>query len=121
MQLNLFDTQDSSDIREQIKRLRRQIVVHSIIYYRFSDNIWTDGQYDRAARKLKELQAKYPNDSKAVTDLYEDFKTWQDDTCPSGYDLKATTDVNMIRKAQQVLDYHYGKEKDNQKRTGTTQ
>lgn len=108
-QLSLFKDVLDDEIMAKIKRLRRQIVVHSIIYYRFSDNIWTDGQYDRAARQLKELQANYPRECEAQTDLYEDFKNWHNDTCPSGYDLKATTDINMIRKAKQVLDYHYGK------------
>lgn len=108
-QLSLFQDELDTEIMAKIKRLRRQIVVHSIIYYRFSDNIWPDGQYDKVARRLKELQAAYPRESEAQTDLYEDFKNWDKDTCPSGYDLKATTDVNMIRKAKQVLDYYYGK------------
>lgn len=112
-QLSLFQDELNNTIISKIRQLRRQIVVHSIIYYRFSNNIWDDKRYDQAARLLKELQAQYPAESKAVLDFCDDFKTWQDDTCPSGYDLKATTDPVMIWKAKQVLDYHYAKEEDN--------
>ena len=47
-------------IKELITRRRRQILVHSIIYYRNNDNLITDVQYDLWSTELQELQHKYP-------------------------------------------------------------
>lgn len=119
-QLNLFQNEDREGIKSQIRRLRRQIIIHSIIYYRFNDNIIPDYQYDGFARKLKQLQAAYPCESREV-EFYEDFKDWAYDTCPSGYDLKATAYPRMIDKAKYILDLHYEKEANKQARTGENQ
>ena len=107
-QLNLFSTsisEQNNDVFCRIRRMRRQILVHSIIYYRFSDNLIDDFKYDKIARELVKLQAKNPEISEKVQDFINDFRDFGKDGCYSGYNLKGTTDVNMIRIAKRTLDY----------------
>lgn len=77
-------TEDERKIMEEIKRLRLCVLVHSIIYYRLNTNIVSDYQYDKFAKKLKALQDKYPELSKAVPDYNKEFEGWNG--C-SGFDL----------------------------------
>lgn len=72
------------EIKDEIKRLRRCILVHSIIYYRMGTSVISDYQYDKFAKKLKKLQDENPKLSESVTDYYKDFKDWNG--C-SGFDL----------------------------------
>lgn len=107
-QLNLFNTSNDEqygDVFCRIRRMRRQILVHSIIYYRFSDNLIDDFKYDKIARELVKLQAENPEISEKVSDFIDDFRDFGKDGCYSGYNLKGTTDVNMIRIAKRTLDY----------------
>lgn len=107
-QLNLFNTsigEQNNDVFCRIRRMRRQILVHSIIYYRFNDNLIDDFEYDKIARELVKLQAKNPEISEKVPDFIDDFRDFGKDGCYSGYNLKGTTDVNMIRIAKRTLDY----------------
>lgn len=48
------------EIAELINRRRRQILVHSVIYYRMNNNLVSDHQWADWARELCELQEKYP-------------------------------------------------------------
>lgn len=66
-------------IMEKIKRRRRQIMVHSLIYYRLNNNLIDDKTFDKWAYELVDLQKQYPEESKAV-ELYEDFKDWDGTT-----------------------------------------
>lgn len=86
-------------ILELIKRRRRQLVVHSIIYYRLNDSIITDKQFDMWARELVKLQKEYPDLSKEV-ELYEDFQDWDGTT---GFNLKSLMDPRMTAIASQLL------------------
>lgn len=52
--------QFTTDIKELINRRRRQILVHSCIYYRYNTSIITDKQFDTWARELVALQQTYP-------------------------------------------------------------
>lgn len=109
-QLNLFSTsigEQNNDVFCRIRHMRRQILVHSIIYYRFNDNLIDDFKYDKIARELVKLQAKNPEISEKVPDFIDDFRDFGKDGCYSGYNLKGTTDVNMIRIAKRTLDYAY--------------
>ena len=92
------------EIKELIKRRRRQILVHSCIYYRMGNNIISDYFYDMISKELGKLQVKHPDLSQQVEDYYEHFKDY-DAECTSGYQLPIS-DLNVIRKAQQLLDYH---------------
>lgn len=109
-QLNLFNTsngEQDNDVFCRIRRMRRQILVHSIIYYRFNDNLIDDFKYDKIARELVKLQAKNPEISEKVPDFIDDFRDFGKDGCYSGYNLRGTTDTNMIRIAKRTLDFAY--------------
>lgn len=105
MQLNLFDTQNeiNEDIIAKISQRRRQILVHSCIYYRFGDNIIDDFKYDKFARELAKLQQEYPEESsKAV--YANHFKEFGQDGCYSGFNLP-THLPEIVNKAYQLLKY----------------
>ena len=51
---------DERRIAELIARRRRQLLVHSIIYYKMNDNIISDATWSKWGQELEELQAKYP-------------------------------------------------------------
>ena len=51
-------------ILARINQLRREILVHSVIYYRLNDNIISDEEWSRRAKELYDLQNKYPEISK---------------------------------------------------------
>lgn len=72
-QLSLFDfeaepsqiddlEQNSADskIAELINRRRRQIIVHSTIYYRCATSLISDATFDAWSRELVELQRQHP-------------------------------------------------------------
>ena len=46
-------------IAELLNRRRRQILVHSVIYYKMNDNLISDSTWSAWATELEELQAKY--------------------------------------------------------------
>lgn len=58
-----------------INRRRRQILVHSIIYYRFNDNLISDAQWSEWALELEELQVQYPDIASqcVYAEAFEDF------------------------------------------------
>jgi hypothetical protein len=77
---------------EHINRRRRQVHLHSIVYYTEGDNLIDDHTWDRWARELKKLQRMFP----ACLDhedgyLNEVFINWTGDTgmhlpwCPKMY------------------------------------
>lgn len=68
---------------ELINRRRRQMHVHSILYYHFDSPIIDDATFDRWAKELVELQKKYP---KSVEEGYRPdlFADWTGET---GYHL----------------------------------
>ena len=82
----LFDKKEisiASSILELINRRRRQILVHSYLYYKLDTNIIADHVFDSWCRELVQLHIKYPRESKqAVFPIA--FQNWQGF---SGYDL----------------------------------
>ena len=56
------DTNFMSDsaIKELISRRRRQILVHSVIFYKLNENLIDDATWSRWALELEELQEHYP-------------------------------------------------------------
>ena len=59
-QLNLFEQNNIDDIKSEMLRRRKQILVHSCLYYQFNTNLIEDWQYDKIARRLAELQIAHP-------------------------------------------------------------
>lgn len=70
-------------VRDRITQRRRQILVHSIIYYRLGDSIIPDHKWAEWARELCELQTRHPEVS-AQCPLADAFKDFDAST---GYDL----------------------------------
>ncbi|WP_431819226.1 hypothetical protein LWL40_27665 (plasmid) [Bacillus thuringiensis] len=98
----------NEDIRNLITRRRHQILVHSCIYYRFSDNIVSDHTYDSWAKELAKLQEQHPVEAKSA-DLAKEFEEFNGDTT-SGFDLPIHHPYTVI-KAQQLLAYHKNRHK----------
>lgn len=69
----------TDEIRELITRRRRQILVHSIIYYKLNDNLVSDAQWAEWATELEELQRQYPEISESCP-LAEAFQNFDHST-----------------------------------------
>lgn len=67
------------DVAELLNRRRRQILVHSIIYYKMDDNLISDSTWSAWATELEELQKKYP-DIAAKVPYAEEFKDFDHST-----------------------------------------
>jgi hypothetical protein len=88
----------------KINQRRRQLLVHSCIYYRMNDNLIEDYLFDQFAHELKDLVIKYPEKAKLAV-YAKEFKGW--DSEPhlfSGYCLPYDDDW-VIHKALQLLHY----------------
>ena len=86
---------DLEKIKNRILHLRRAILLHSCIYYRFGNSFITDEEFDRRAYELKDLQRDYPDLSRSILELYREFQDWDATT---GFRLP-TEDPDLIRKA----------------------
>ena len=62
-------------IIEKIQQRRRQMLVHSYLYYEENVNIVSDATWSRWAKELAQLQKDYPKESAEVEE-YEQFKDW---------------------------------------------
>ena len=95
---------DVEKIRELINRRRRQILVHSIIYYRLNESLISDDIWSELALELENLQNKYPEI--AATCVYADaFLNFDHST---GCNLPLD-DPWGLAKARQLLSISYGK------------
>lgn len=88
----------NEEISELINRRRRQILVHSVIYYKFDDNIISDYTWSQWALELHNLQQQYPQI--AANCVYADeFKKFDPST---GFNLPLD-DPWAVRKAHHLL------------------
>ena len=87
------------EIRELITRRRRQILVHSIIYYKLNDSLISDSQWAEWAVELEELQKDYPDiaDECPFAEAFEGFEH------SSGYNLPLDNPWG-VRKAKYLID-----------------
>lgn len=92
----------ASEVEGLINRRRRQILIHSFLYYRMNTSIVSDAQYDQWARELAELQARHPEVAKkcAYADAFEDFSE-----SVTGFNLPLH-DPWVVGKGQQILRIH---------------
>lgn len=74
---------NEEQIRELINRRRRQILVHSIIYYELDDCLVSDNQWAMWALELEKLQAEYPDTAKSCV-YADEFANFEHS---SGYNL----------------------------------
>jgi hypothetical protein len=88
----------TEEIAELINRRRRQILVHSIIYYKMDDNLIPDHRWSSWAVELKELQDKYPQIASecVFADAFEEFDP------STGYNLPLD-DGWAVNKARYLL------------------
>lgn len=93
----------NENIASLIKRRRRQILIHSCIYYRFNTNIVPDYMYDSWGKELSKLQCEHPDISKEV-EYYEWFKDFTDN-CYSGYNLPIHR-PEIVDKARHILEIY---------------
>lgn len=62
-------------IKELITMRRRQVLVHSIIYYRWNESLISDHTFDEWSKELFELQLQYPELATQCewAEAYKDF------------------------------------------------
>lgn len=85
-------------IAELLNRRRRQILVHSVIYYKMNDNLISDTTWSVWATELEELQAKYPGIAAKVP-YAKEFEGFDHST---GMNLPLD-DPWAVNKARQLL------------------
>lgn len=93
-------SKEDPGIIELIERRRRQIAVHSELYYRMNESIISDHTFDQWCKELVELQLRHPHVARAAA-LYDKFKDFDGST---GFHL--TGDPWVLSKAMNLLDYH---------------
>ena len=91
---------DDIQIAKLILKRRRQIVIHSCIYYVHGKSLITDTQFDKWAYELVDLQNKYPQIAR-LGDWSFEFRDFDGST---GYDLPLVGGW-VSGKAQQLIDY----------------
>lgn len=69
-----------NEIEELIHRRRRQVLIHSYIYYSLNTNIIDDHTYDLWTKQLAELQQNHPKESANVKFYYEEFADFDGST-----------------------------------------
>lgn len=99
---NKFTINLDEKVLELINRRRRQILVHSYLYYELSTNIISDTTFDAWCKELVQLQSNYPKESEKAV-FADVFRDW---TGFSGYDLipkcDKTTKLWANKKAKQL-------------------
>jgi NAD-dependent DNA ligase len=88
-----------SRLAELIHRRRRQILLHSILYYKHDATLIPDATYDAWAQELIRLQAEHPEASEGVACHREAFRAF---TSSTGFDLPLD-DVRANRVARDLL------------------
>lgn len=89
------------EIIELISRRRKQLLVHSIIYYRMDDSLVSDSKWASWALELEALTKKYPKLAKQafLSDEFEDFDH------STGYNLPLETPWAVARACWLVAMY----------------
>lgn len=90
--------QEKENIIALIRRRRRQILVHSCLYYKLDTNLITDEEFDKWCGELRGLHKKYPQYMK-INCFDDAFSKWGG---YSGYDLP-TGDPDILRVANRLL------------------
>lgn len=89
-------------IQEKIKQRRRQMLVHSYIYYELNDNIISDSQWSKWAKELEQLQKDYPKESAEVEE-YDQFKNWDGSSgafLKFGENIKTVAEILLSNSSQ---------------------
>lgn len=89
---------------EEICRLRRQLMVHSLLYYKLDRTIWDDQMFDRQGYRLVELQKQYGTQHGYKDDLFAD---WDGST---GFHLVRECGESEWKAAQLIWRVHNERE-----------
>lgn len=89
----------NKQILELISRRRRQILVHSYIYYERNANLIDDATWSKWAEELVELQTKHP-DLASLAPYSEAFKDFDAST---GFNLIPYVTNSIIHTAEMLL------------------
>lgn len=111
-----YDCEETPE-RIELRKKWLQVCLHSIIYYRYDNNIWTDQQWDETAREVVKLKNENPGLVNSMP-FRNDLKVFDGST---GFNLSCMQDIKMLRWAQNLLDFHVkrgldGKSKKKKKR-----
>ena len=87
-------------VAELITRRRRQLLVHSIIYYEMNDSMISDAMWTKWAVELENLQREHPDIAKDCP-YAEDFESFDHST---GYHLPLN-DPWGVKKARELIAY----------------
>ena len=96
--MNPISSMTSNQIKELINRRRRQVLVHSVIYYKLNANLIDDATWSKWALELEELQNRYPKIA-AECPLAQEFENFDHST---GMSLPLD-DPWAVRTAQYLL------------------
>lgn len=97
---NLYDNQHDQ-VKAKIEQRRRQILVHSYIYYEMDDNIVSDAQWSRWAKELVYLQQEFPDIAKECI-YHKNFEGFDGST---GFDFEYDS---KIKNRAALLVAHKG-------------
>lgn len=86
-------------IKSLIRRRRKQLLVHRVLYYVYNTNLITDQQYDEWNRQLNELEDQYPY----LAEQVEYHECSPNRTV--GSDNINDYDFNIVRIAQQLITH----------------
>lgn len=92
---------DHIPIADRINHLRRLILIHSVIYYKFNESVWADSDYDRFAKLLIKYQEDYPEESEKVPYYLDVFREFTGTT--TGFNLPLE-DASANYWARHILD-----------------
>lgn len=87
MKLKKLSEKEELSVKELIERRRKQLLVHSIIYYKLDDSLIPDSKWAEWAIELEELTKKYPEIAEKAW-LNEEFQEFDHST---GYNLPLET------------------------------
>ena len=90
----------NADIIEIIGRRRRQILIHSVIYYRFNTNIIPDHMYDDWCAELAKIQDENP-EAASVAVYADEFEGFDGST---GFDLPLHYE-EIVSRAAHLIGY----------------
>jgi NAD-dependent DNA ligase len=89
----------NEELIELISRRRRQILVHSAIYYRFDSSVIEDLTYDKWSNELADLQRKHLEQAKAAIYAaeFEEFDGSTGFDLPHAYPEIVNTAIRIMR------------------------
>lgn len=108
----LFDKKTiniNNNVLTLINKRRRQVLVHSYLYYKNNTNLVSDYTFDMWCRELADLHMRYPKEAEKAM-FKEAFNGWDGF---SGYDLFSKDNLSELwarQKALQLTNYSLKKD-----------